>query len=93
MRYWDNGHMDSGWGVLMIFGVLGIWALVAVGTVWIVRMTRTPQVPFGSPPSSLTSASVTASAQQVLAERLAHGEIDPDEYAARLAVLRSQARS
>ena len=93
MRYWDNGHMDGGWGVLMIFGVLGIWALVALGTIWIVRTTKTPQVPTGSPPTTSTNASVTESAQQVLAERLAHGEIDPDEYAARLAVLRSQARS
>jgi len=83
MDYWDNRHMDNGWGIVMVFGMLGIWALIALAIVWIVRSTRTPVVP---PPGG--SASIGAkTAEQILAEQLARGEIDPEEYRARLNAL------
>lgn len=84
MDNWDNGHMNSGWGVVMVFAMLGIWALVALAIVWLVRATRTPAVP---PTGS--DGRGTRTAEQILAERLAHGEIDPEEYRARLNALSS----
>jgi putative membrane protein len=86
MGYWDNGHMDAGWGIVMMLFMLGIWALIAVAIVWIVRSTRTPTVP----PAAPTGDSVTSSAEQILAERLARGEIDLEEYQARLNALSSR---
>jgi putative membrane protein len=94
MTYWDDGHMDNGWGVVMMLGMLGIWALVAVAIVWIIRSTRTPTATPAMPPVSTTglsaAGSVTASAEQILAERLARGDIDPEEYKTRLEALTSR---
>jgi len=83
MDYWDNGHMDNGWGIVMVFWMLGIWALIALAIVWIVRSTRTPVVPHPGGSASIG----TRTAEQILAERLARGEIDPEEYQARLNAL------
>jgi putative membrane protein len=91
MRYWDNGHMDNGWGIAMMLVMLGIWALIAVAVVWMVRSTRTPQVAPTAPPAASVSVSaagsVTRSAEQILAERLARGDIEPEDYKARLDAL------
>jgi len=43
--YWDDGHMDEGWGIAMMLGMLGIWALVALAVVWVVRSTHISTVP------------------------------------------------
>lgn len=89
MTYWEDGHMDDGWGIVMLLGMLGIWALVAVAIVWIIRSTRTPMPPVSA--TGLSAAgSVTASAEQILAERLARGDIDPEEYRTRLEALTSR---
>jgi len=91
MQYWDNGHMDDGWGILMILAMLSIWALVAVAIVWVIRSTRTstvtPTVSPGASSASPAAGRVTASAEQILAERLARGDIDPEEYKTRLEAL------
>jgi putative membrane protein len=86
MGYWNNGHIDAGWGIAMMLFMLGIWALIAVAIVWFVRSTRTLTVP----PAASAGDSVTSSAEQILAERLARGDIDPEEYQARLNVLSSR---
>lgn len=83
MNYWDNGHMNNGWGIAMVFVMLGVWALIAVGIVWLVRSTQTTAVP----PAASGGDSVTRSAEQILAERLAHGDIDTAEYKDRLRAL------
>lgn len=90
MRNWDNGHMDDGWGILMMLAMVVIWALVAVAIVWIVRSTRTPTVSPGVPPGVDPGR---GSAGQILAERLARGEIDPEEYRSRIEALRSSGMS
>lgn len=79
MNYWDNGHMDNGWGFVMVFGMLGLWVLAAVAIAWIIRVTRPPVAP--------PAGSGARTPEQILAERLARGEIDPEEYRARLDAL------
>lgn len=91
MRYWDDGHMDNGWGIAMVLGMLAIWALVVVAIVWIIRSTRAtvvpPAVPSGSAARGASAGGATGSAEQILAERLARGEIEVEEYRTRLEAL------
>lgn len=82
MTSWDYGHMDGGWGVVMVLGTLAFWGLVALAVVWLVRTTGRSQ-----PPSEPRPGNVTAGAEQILAERLARGEIEPEDYRARLAAI------
>ena len=97
--YWNDGHMDDGWGIAMMLGVLGI-LLVLIATlvfaiVWSVRSSAPPQGASAMPPpapatgSGSVTSSVPSSAAQILAERLARGEIDTEEYRARLEALTS----
>ena len=85
--YGDHGH-DGGWGwggwLLMSLTMLAFLALVAWGVFLVWRSTAHPrsggsehQSPARQPP------------EEILAERLARGEIDADEYRARLDALRS----
>ena len=83
MTYWDNGHMNNGWGILMMLVMLSVWVLIALGIVWFVRSTQAPAVP----PTASGGQSATRSAEQILAERLAHGDINPEEYRDRLRAL------
>lgn len=66
----------------MVLGMLAIWGLVALAVVWLIRTTGSPQ-----PPSEPRPGSVTAGAEQILAERLARGEIEPEDYRASLAAI------
>ena len=80
MMYWGNGM--GGWGmVLMTISGLLFWGLIIAGIVLLVRSTGR-----GGQPSAAVTQPPTA--QQVLAERYARGEIDEDEYRRRLQVLR-----
>ena len=68
-----GGYSMSGWAwLLMTLGMLGFWALVAVVAVALFRRPggRDQQQPPG--------------AEEILAERLARGQIDADEYRQRL---------
>ena len=91
MQYWDNDHMDDGWAIAMMLGMLGIWALIAVALVWALRSSRTWNTPPASPPPTVSEAPAPAdlleNAQRILAERLARGEIEPEEYEKRLQLL------
>jgi putative membrane protein len=70
-----NGYDMSGWGwLLMTLGMLGLWALVAV----LALALRRPGQPGQQP---------RPGAEEILAERLARGEIDPEEYRQRLQTL------
>ena len=85
MMYWGNSGMN-GWGfALMSFSTVLFWILLIAGIVLLARYLgdRGPQAPN-------RSAGFRA-AEQILAERLARGEIDEDEYRRRLAALRGQA--
>ncbi|MFI6151315.1 SHOCT domain-containing protein [Kitasatospora sp. NPDC051170] len=93
MMYWNNGM--NGWGIgLMTVGMLLFWGLVAFGVVALVRyLGRSEQHRVAGPPPPSTPPPPTSSPERptperLFAERLARGEIDPDEYRSRLATLR-----
>ena len=77
-----TGYAMSGWGwLLMTLGMLGFWALVAVLALALLRRPGPPdqQRQPGQQPRP--------GAEDILAERLARGEIDPEEYRQRLQTL------
>jgi putative membrane protein len=75
-----NGYAMSGWGwLLMTLGMLGFWALVAVLAV---ALLRRPGQPHQQPPPDQQPQ-----AEEILAQRLARGELDPEEYRQRLQTL------
>lgn len=83
MNYGDGMQW---WGfAIMAVGTILFWALVIGGIVALVRYTNR-----STPPAAPTAR---ATAEQVLGERYARGEIDDDEYQRRLRVLRGEAVS
>jgi putative membrane protein len=77
-----NGYAMSGWGwLLMTLGMLGFWALVAVLALALLRR------PGHSDQQRQPDQQPRPSAEEILAERLARGEIDQDEYRQRLQTL------
>ncbi len=78
-------HMSSwGWGwVLIVLAIVAFWGLL-ISVVFLIR-------PWGSRPRSPAQAPVTP--EQLLAVRLARGDIDQPEYTSRLVALRGQPRS
>lgn len=78
--YW-NGHHMNGWGwFTMSFGTVLLWALLITVCVLLYRVLNGTSTPPQPPASS--------SAEQLLAERFARGEIDEEQYRRGLAVLR-----
>ena len=81
--YGDNGHMDAGWGALMMVSMLLFLALIAFAIVWFVRTTRAPH------PPHVPGGPLTTGAEQILGERLARGEIEPEDYQSRITALKT----
>jgi putative membrane protein len=90
MRDWNEGHMDNGWGLAMALGMFGLLlvlvAVVVVAVVWASRTTHAASAP---PPATTSGQGAEGSggARAILDERLARGEIEPEEYRARLEAL------
>jgi putative membrane protein len=87
MMGWNDG-MGWGWGGWLVSGILMIlfWGLVIWGLIALIRsVTGSHQ----QAPLQMRTSRVTTSAEQILAERFARGEIDAEEYGTRLAMLRS----
>jgi putative membrane protein len=82
MMYYGTGM--SGWGyAFMGIGMVLFWGLIVFGVVALVRhLGRTGQYPGGV-------TAVCPSAQRLLDERFARGEIDVEEYQHRSGVLRA----
>jgi putative membrane protein len=77
-----SGYAMSGWGwLLMTLGMLGFWALIAVLAVALLRRPGQPQQQ--PQPDQQPQPGV----EEILAERLARGELDPEEYRQRLQAL------
>jgi putative membrane protein len=78
---WNNCNgMMGGWGWLNAGFSLIFLALLVVGVIWLVRRLDDRSSP----------TSPRASAEAILAERYARGEIDDQEYQQRLGVLRAK---
>jgi putative membrane protein len=85
MMYWGNGGMN-GWGfALMSISTALFWVLLIAGIVLLARYLGDHR------PQALDQSRGQGAAEQILAERLARGEIEEDEYRRRLAALRGQA--
>lgn len=79
MMYWGTGM--GGWAMmLMVVSNLLFWGLILAGILVLVRFLGRDGQPASPAPTVRT-------AQQILAERLARGEIDEDEYVRRLGLL------
>ena len=77
-----NGCAMSGWGwLLMTLGMLSFWALVAVLAVALLRRPDQPDQ------QRQPGQQQRPGTEKILAQRLARGEIDPDEYRQRLQTL------
>lgn len=86
MFWWGQGM--NGWGyALMSVSMVLFWGVVILGIVALVRyLGRSAQ-------SSGGAGGPRPSAEQVLAERFARGEIDEPEYTSRRAALRDRQQS
>ncbi|MGW7456303.1 SHOCT domain-containing protein [Streptomyces sp. NPDC054797] len=81
MMFWFD-HNVSGWGwFAMSASMILFWALIITVAVLLLRaLNRAPEH---------THISAGPSAEQLLAERFARGDIDEEDYQRRLAALRS----
>ncbi|SER01490.1 SHOCT domain-containing protein [Streptomyces radiopugnans] len=85
MMFW-NGHGVSGWEwFAMSAGMILFWVLVITAAALLFRALDRPR--------ERPRTSEGASAERLLAERFARGEIDEEEYRGRLAVLHSSGPS
>ncbi|MGW2619370.1 SHOCT domain-containing protein [Streptomyces sp. NPDC001500] len=79
MMFW-YGHDVSGWGwFAMSAGMILFWALIITVAVLLFRALNQPR--------EYTHPAVRPSAEDILRERLARGEIDEDEYRRRMTAL------
>lgn len=67
-------HWVDGWSWTMGVGMVIVWAAVIVGGVWLVARLLGP----------------TGNARRILEERLARGEIDPEEFEGRARLLQGR---
>jgi putative membrane protein len=92
------GGYDTGWGSWVVMSVMmvGLWVLVAVAIVAVIRW------PWGSPDRAMVARTdsgsapvvgreVSPAARALLEQRFAAGDIDEAEYRSRLAALLSRA--
>jgi len=83
MWWYGNGNGMDGWGyTLMTVSMVLFWGLVIYGVIAMVRYLGRQD----------RSVATRPTAEQVLAERFAHGQIDEREYRERLDVLRGGPR-
>ncbi len=83
---WNDGMGNGNWGwILMMIMMIAFWG----GLIWIgvTLLHRSRQEAHGHT-AGVPPTAARASAQEILAERLARGEIEPDEYRQRLEALR-----
>lgn len=93
MMYWYGDHM-SGWGYA--FGIIGMilfWGVLILAVVALIRYVGRSREEQPPPPPPPAAPPQPPTAEQVLAERFARGEIDADEYRQRLETLRAPSRS
>ncbi len=85
---WNDGMGSGNWGWLaMAVMMVAFWGGVIWLGVTLLKRNDTPQM--HAPGGASMLAPPKANAQEILAERLARGEIEPDEYRQRLDALRT----
>ena len=90
--HWHRGFDGWGW-IPMVVLMIAFWAALVWFIVWLVRRPNGPahpamgHMPPPVPPMAPTPTLLRPSPAEILADRLARGEIDPDDYRARLAAL------
>jgi len=71
---WNDGHMGGGGGVWIFMALMMLFGVVVIGLViWLIARGGEHRTRSG-----------LENARSILAERLARGEINPDEYRERL---------
>lgn len=84
MMFGHNGHLDSwGWAVMSV-GLIAFWVLLIAIVVLLIRWLG------GGCGERPTEPSTAPSAEQILADRLARGQINEVEYRRRIAMLRDR---
>ncbi|MGI8415507.1 MAG: SHOCT domain-containing protein [Nakamurella sp.] len=83
MMWWNHGAWGAGDWFAMSFMMIVFWALLIALIGWLIRSGRRGR----DSTAGLGTRSVTPRADEVLAERFAHGEIDADEFGRRRALL------
>ena len=80
-------HEGLGWGgwLLWVLFMVALWALVIMAVVWLVRSFTNR-----GPVTAQRGMRIDSGAEQILAQRFAHGQIDENEYRSRLGVLRGE---
>lgn len=85
--YWNDGPGGGGWWWVVMIALM---ALFWIGLVWfgvtLLHRRNVPVAPMGTA-AAPPLPPPRRSPQSILAERLAKGEIDPDEYRLRLHAL------
>jgi Predicted membrane protein len=89
MRWHDGFHHGVGWGGLIL---LVMMVVLLAGVIWLLIVAARGGIGGARGGSSrAVPGPVAPSPEDILRERLARGEIDPDDYAKRLNALRSSA--
>ncbi|MFD9127187.1 SHOCT domain-containing protein [Kitasatospora sp. NPDC059571] len=89
MRYHWHGGRGGGWGWVLPGITMLLFALVLVALLVLLwRVLARGGGRGGGPPAPHWGSAPASGAEQLLAERLARGEIEVDEYRMRLAALR-----
>lgn len=87
MHYGNDWNGGSWWWIPMMLTMVVFWGgLIWLGVALVRRSGQATAAPMA--PTS-PSASMRQTPQEILAERLARGEIEPDDYRSRKAVLDS----
>lgn len=89
---WNDGGGIGWMWVPMIIMMIAFWG----GLAWVVvALVRRPNHALHAGPSGIVAAPAETrpTAQEILAERLARGEIEPDEYQRRLGALHTPSGS
>lgn len=82
-RYWNDGWSGNWWW--MVIMMIAFWGGIIWIVVTLIRQTNQPPHPQVPGPAPITPERQTP--QEVLAERLARGEIETDDYRRRLDAL------
>lgn len=86
MRYYDSDHMSGGgWWLVALLVLVLIGLVTALLVVYLVRGGQAS----GEPGATDRAAPGPGLARAILDERLARGDIDPDDYRDRRALLES----